>query len=396
MAIPRTLCNFGFATLNVFVLFAFSNLAVFFSFYSFLNQLPISPQWHGVLIGAFSGSALIVRPLISPWLDADNAIRAIAAGLALTMASLLLYAHAASLVPMLLLRIVHGTAYVIMMSAAVALLTIFMPEEKSGQGFGIVTIMTLLPYAVIPYMLGHGLSSVAGGAIYTYTALLMLVPGCLLPLLSKHVQKARTETAEARQPLSRGPLLANLRRPKILVLLLANGLVFCVFSSMFFFLKTFCATAGLGDPGLFFSAATCVMIATRLFLGPLFDRFDKGILGAASLLLFAGGMLMLRSMNSLAVFYAAAVLFGVGVGSASPLMNALMFTISPPQYRGLNTNLMIEMVDAGFVIGPTACGLALAAGFGFTSIWGACVAALVLSAGLMGLLKNSNTPQSHD
>ena len=396
MTTPRSLCNFGFAALNILVLFAFSNLAVFFDFYGFLNQLNIPAQWHGLLIGAFSASAMLVRPLVSPRLGARNAIRAIAVGLGLTMVSLLLYAHAASLASMLLLRIVHGAANVIMMSASVALLTVFMPPEKSGQGFGIVTIMTLLPYAVIPYVLGHGLPSVPGGAVYSYTALVMLVPACLLLPLAGYLKKTGAGLAEAQKSLPRGSLFRNLRQPKIVALLLANGLVFCVFSSMFFFLKTFCATSGLGDPGLFFTAATGVTITVRLFFGPLFDRFDKGKLAAASLLLFAAGVLLLTVLDSLAVFYAAAVLFGAGVGSATPVMNALVFTLSPPQYRGLNTNLMLEMVDAGFLIGPTACGLALAAGSGFPSILGGCVAALLLSACLMFLLKNASVQQDND
>lgn len=390
MIISRSLYNFGFISLNVFVLFAFSNLAVFFSFYSFLNQLPILPQWNGVLIGTFSASALIIRPIISARLTVDNAIRAIAIGLVLTVVSLLLYAHVVSLVPMLLLRMLHGAAYVTMMSASVTLLMVFMPPEKSGQGFGIITIMTLLPYAVIPYVLEHGLSAMPIGTVYTYTALMMIPPACLLLPLSKHAQAARAKLPNSGGAMPKGSLWANLRQPKIIMLLLANGLVFCVFSSMFFFLKTFCAMTGLGDPSLFFTCATGVMIATRIFLGPLFDKFDKGILAAISLLLFATGVLMLNAMSSLAVFYAAAIVYGAGVGSATPLMNSLMFTISQPQYRGLNTNLMLEMVDVGFFLGPAACGLALAAGVDLTPILIACVAALLLSACLMGLLKTPN------
>lgn len=390
MTTSRSLCNFGFIALNLLVLFAFSNLSIFFNFYSFLAQLPIPPQWNGVLIGTFSASALILRPVISARLSVDNAIRVIAIGLMLTVASLLLYAHVTSLVPMLLLRMLHGAAYVAMMSASVTLLMVFMPPEKSGQGFGIITIMTLLPYAVIPYVLEHGLSAVPIGRIYTYTALLMIPPACLLLPLSKLVRTAKADLSENGGKMPRGSLWANLRRPKILMLLTANGLVFCVFSSMFFFLKTFCAMSGLGDPSLFFTCATGVMIVSRIFLGPLFDKFDKGILAAISLLLFATGVLMLTVMNSLTVFYAAAIVYGAGVGSATPLMNGLMFTISQPQYRGLNTNLMLEMVDAGFFIGPAACGLALAAGLGVTPILAACVTILFLSACLMALLKNSD------
>ncbi|AMK10094.1 MFS transporter [Pseudodesulfovibrio indicus] len=390
MTTSRSLCNFGFIALNLLVLFAFSNLAVFFNFYGFLSQLPIPSQWYGVLIGAFSASALVIRPVISARLSADNAAGAIGVGLMLTVVSLLLYAHVVSLVPMLLLRMLHGAAYVTMMSASVTLLMVFMPPEKSGQGFGIITIMTLFPYAVIPYVLEHGLSGVPIGRVYTYTALLMIPPACLLLPLSRRVRSARSRLPESGGAMPKGSLWINLRQPKVLMLLAANGLVFCVFSSMFFFLKTFCAMSGLGDPGLFFTCATAVMIAVRFFLGPLFDKLDKGILAAVSLLLFAAGVLMLAAMNSLAVFYAAAIVYGAGVGSATPLMNGLMFTISQPQYRGLNTNLMLEMVDAGFFLGPAACGLALAAGLGVTPILAGCVAALFLSAGLMGLLRNSN------
>ncbi|MBC17435.1 MAG: hypothetical protein CL942_14350 [Desulfovibrio sp.] len=390
MEAPRSLFNFGFVTLNILVLFAFSNLAVFFSFYDFLNQLPIPPQWHGLLIGIFSASALVIRPLVSARLAPANALRAVALGLGLTVVSLLLYDHIESLFPLLLLRLLHGAAYVTVMSASVTLLMVFMPSDKSGQGFGIITIMTLLPYAVIPYILENGLAAVPQGIIYSYTALLMAPPAFLLFPLSKILRSMDAGPSGAATEAAKGSMWDNLRHPKVLMLLIANGLVFSVFSSMFFFLKTFTTMYGFGDPGLFFMAATGVMIATRLFFGPLFDRFDKGVLAAGSLLLFGLGVFMISIMDSLFVFYAASVVYGVGVGSATPLMNGLMFSISQPRFRGLNTNLMLEMVDAGFFVGPALCGLALAGGLGPGPILGVGVAVLIISATLMGLLKNSN------
>ena len=51
---------------------------------------------------------------------------------------------------------------------------------------------------------------------------------------------------------------------------------------------------------------------------------------------------------------------------------------------------MLEMVDAGFFVGPALCGLALAGGLGPGPILGVGVAVLIISATLMGLLKNSN------
>lgn len=387
---PRMrLFNFGFLSLNLLVLFAFCNLAVFFSFVSFLDQLPIEPRWHGVLIGLLSASALVVRPIISPWLTPYNATRAVAAGLTLTAMSLLLYSQVHSLVPMILLRVLHGAANVTMLSASVTLLVAFMPPKKSGQGFGIITIMTLLPYAVIPLILENSVGHVPLGDVYMYTALLMLPPALLLIPIARRV-RAMGSTQQGtgnRQP--EGGLRLNLAQPKVLLLLGSNGLLFSVFSIVFFFIKTFCSQSGIGNPGLFFTVSTCVMIGVRICFGSLFDRYDKAVLGMASLLVLTLAILLLNAMQSPALFYAAATLYGVGVGAATPLMNGLMFTISQPQYRSLNTNLMLEMVDAGFFLGPAACGLALAADLDQTTILWACAGIILMAAGLLYPLKNT-------
>jgi len=388
-----TLFNLGFLTLNALVLFSFSNLAVFFSFYSYLKTLPIPGYWHGILIGLLSASALIVRPLISTRLTPRNAIRGVALGLAFMAVSLLLYSHAHSLLFMALLRILHGAAYVTMVSSTVTLLMVFMPPEKSGQGFGIITIMTLLPYAIIPFVIENSFAHVPLDSIYCFMALLMLPPGLLLIPLAKRVREHALSEKQSADKLPKGSLWLNVSQPKILCLLVANGLLFAVFALVFFFLKTFCANSGIGNPGLFFTTSTGVMIAIRIFLGPLFDRFNKAALTIISLIMLAISLTLLDSVDSIARFYAAATMYGVGVGAATPLMNGLMFAISRPLYRGLNTNLMMEMVDAGFFLGPAICGFALATGFSQTTIISVCIGAIVLAAGLIIPLMK---PQTED
>lgn len=76
-------------------------------------------------------------------------------------------------------------------------------------------------------------------------------------------------------------------------------------------------------------------------------------------------------------------MYGVGIGAATPLLNGLMFVVSKPEYRGLNTNLMLEMVDAGFILGPVAGGLAVAGGVGQLPILMGCAGAAILAALLM-------------
>lgn len=396
MSSTTSLYNFGFFTLNLFVLFAFSNLAVFFSFYSFLQQLPIAPYWHGILIGLLSASALVVRPLISTRLNVTNSIRVTALGLGFTVLSLLLYAHVQSLVPMILLRILHGAAYVTMLSASVTLLMEFMPTDKSGQSFGIVTIMTLFPYAIIPFLLENVFPLVPLGNIYTYTAALMVPPALLLIPLAHHLRSKKTVSSGDRDAQPRAAFIHNLRQPRVLMLLAANGLFFSVFSLVFFFLKTFCANSNIGDPGLFFTTSTGVTIGIRVFWGALFDKYNKALLAVGSLLVFTSAFFLLTIMASDAIFYVAAVLYGVGVGAATPLMNGLMFSISQPKYRALNTNLMLEMVDAGFFIGPALCGVALATGLEQTTILTTCMVFIFGAIALIFPLRNIPSQEHYE
>jgi len=384
MKSEQRLLNPGFIVLNIFILFAFCNLAVFYSFYDYLGTLDISEHWRGVLIGLLPVSALILRPFISSRLEIKNAVMAMALGLGTAVACLFLYSRVQTLAGFFPLRIIHGTAYVLLVSASITLLVAVMPKEKSGQGFGLVSIMTLLPYAVVPLIIEKGFTQLHQSQVYFYTGLILAGSAILLIPLNKIVKSHYPVPGQEGEPVSpKGHIWINLRQGSILALLLANGLVFSAFSLVFFFLKTFSGTMGMGDAGLFFTVSTLVMIVSRIVMGPLFDKFNKAALILISLGVFSISLFFLGQVTSNGQFYGIAVLYGLGVGGATPLLNGLMFMVSEPEYRGLNTNLMMEMVDAGFFLGPIAGGLAVANGAGPKSILMGCAAAAFLAACLM-------------
>ena len=154
MSQTNRLFSRSFVALSAIQFLAFCNVAVFFPFYSYLRTLPIDPHWLGFLIGAYALSAVVVRPVISPLLHLGNARRWMFFSSIGFIGALPLYSLADGFWTMLAVRTLHGAFHAGLVSAMLAMVVAFIPKEKSGQAFALLSVNTLLPYAIIPPMLG--------------------------------------------------------------------------------------------------------------------------------------------------------------------------------------------------------------------------------------------------
>ena len=153
---PDSLLNFEFAALSAISFLAFCNLSLFYGFNAYLEGLGVAAAWRGILIGLEPGTAFLLRPIISPWLTPRNSVPVMGVGLGLIMLALLGYSQAGDLWSLALVRVLHGAGFVTMISACVNVLVLFIPEGRSGQGFGVFSITSLLPYAVLPPLVEPG------------------------------------------------------------------------------------------------------------------------------------------------------------------------------------------------------------------------------------------------
>jgi MFS family permease len=78
--------------------------------------------------------------------------------------------------------------------------------------------------------------------------------------------------------------------------------------------------------------------------------------------------------------------YGLCIGFIMPLLNALLFSISPLHLRGVNTNLSLFVMDAGFFLSPYAGGAFIAAGHSFGSLFNICAGFLVVNFLLLTLM----------
>jgi len=356
---------------------AYANISVFFQFYEYLQTLSIDPRWFGLLMSVFSAVSLVVRPFISTVFHAENALRFLVLGALLVAAALLSYGLAEDFLSLLFVRAFHGLGFVILGTALMAMTVQYIPEEKSGQAFGLRAIVILIPTLVIPPLLPFMIRNMG-----SFPAVLMLFAGVtvlVLPVigvLRNHRSSSREEPPCSR--LNGAEILKNLQNRHIIGTLGAMLLLYSTFALIFFFLAGFGSTIGISNVGVFFTVALTAEIVIRIVAGSLFDRFPKHHLAGASMALLAGSYALLATARSVDALVMLAVLVGLGWGVAMPVFNGLMFDLSPPRFRPFNVNIGLQMFQGGFFFGPFIGGFVVAS-WNFTTLFHVCAAMSGLS-----------------
>lgn len=384
------LLSFEFIALCLIIVAAFCNISVFYSFYHYLGEIGIPIVWRGFLVGLEPMSAFVLRLFVLPWLHVRNALSVMMVSLILLILVSCSYLWVVTVPAMIALRMLHGAVFVLLTSSVIALIVNFIPKDKSGQGFSTISVATMIPYALIPplseTLLPHvhneadiyaGVSVFAGVAILLLAALRGRIGGALRGMDGV---------------LLRRPTLSEIRenfRLRTVVLLISVVLFFYLAQATFFyFMKDLSLHTGGGDVGLFFTISMATIISVRVFSVKLFDKINKLRLLQAGLLLLILCLTMLPHAGSPIPFYLLAGLYGLSVGVIQPLINALLFTASPPPLRGLNINLTLFMLDVGYFLMPYLGGALIAFGAGFEILFYTGAGFVVLSLALITMLTN--------
>ena len=94
------------------------------------------------------------------------------------------------------------------------------------------------------------------------------------------------------------------------------------------------------------------MIFIRAFGKHLFDRVSKVALIRLTFVLSALSFLLAERSTELWQLYASSLAMGIGMGFGSPALYGYMFTISPPRFKTINSNLMMLSLQVGNFAGP--------------------------------------------
>lgn len=296
----------------------------------------------GSLISRFTGGALM---------DALGVKRVLVIGIFAEVVFSALYFFDLGIMPLMVLRFVHGFCYGTASSAVGTAVTATIPDTHKGEGVGYFMLSSTLGTAIGPFVgmavsQSLGIHGVFGGCLAAAVI-------CAVSLLAFHPNEIKKSAASGPSP--RG--ISAIIEPSTVPIALSACLVFFGYSAVLTFLTPFADQTGLADAASFFFVAYAIaMFASRLVTGKLFDRRGSLIVIVPSFFFAAVGFILVGVAANATVLLVGAALLGLGIGTTQSC--GLTIAVQHVSLRRLSyaSSTYYAFTDAGVGVGPLVLG----------------------------------------
>ena len=337
----------------------------------------------GIAIGAFSVTALVLRPWAGRESDRRGRRPLLVAGALLCAVAIAGHTLTTTLPVLIGLRLVLGAAEALFFVAGFALLADLAPPNRAGEALSFNSLALYLGIAFGPslgeLLIGIGGFNLAwtGGAALSFAAAVLAL---------------RLPKGETRPPDLEGPAPLIHRG----VVWPSIGL-FAGVAAMSGFLA-FVAIYGrdyleMSGSGVVLLVFGLTVVVCRIAFAKLPDRVPPFRLAGSALAAIAVGLALAGTVTSVAGLIAGAAIMGAGIAFVTPAFFAAMMARVRPSERGAAFGTVSIFLDLAFGGGPVLLGL-LADAAGIPAAF--LVAALVPAAGAVGTLIASRRVPAQD
>ncbi|WPC33624.1 MFS transporter [Acinetobacter sp. YWS30-1] len=348
-----------------FVLCLANNLFLFIFYFAQTTILPIyilkelggNLAQAGLAMTLFMISAIAVRPfsgLIIEKLGIRKTL--IVSGTFFSLFSLA-YLLADQLTTLFIIRFLHGIWFSILTTVCVPVVNQFIPEQRKGEGMGYYVMSVNLGIVLGPLI---GLSLIEYWSYFQITTLLIALvfigfAFCLM------IPVKRPENIIQTIPDKKGLALSDFMEKKALPVAVLAALISFSYASIMSFIAPFAASKNLmAYASLFFVVFAISMMSLRPITGKIYDRKGPQYVIYPALLVFSLGLFLLSQIQTLWGFLLAAVLIGVGFGSAQPCIQTLAIQRAPKHRIGYATSTFYTFYDVGIAVGSLLIGALIA------------------------------------
>lgn len=344
-----------------YILILAANFLQFFGFWLLLPTLPFYLQEVfqagsteiGAILSCYTVAALCMRPFSGYLVDrfARKPLYLVAYFLMTCMFGGYLLAGTLSL--FILLRIVHGLSFGMVTVGGNTIVIDVMPSSRRGEGLGYYGLSNNIAMSIGPmvglllYEAGVSFPIIFGTSLCA--CLLGLV--CIIPI------KTPYKPPVIREPLSFDRFILLKGIPAGISLLLLSVPYGMTTNYVAMYAKQMGVTS---STGLYFTLMAIGMAVSRIFSGRMVDRGKITELIRAGMILVCGcffalgacGWLCAWSLEATTLlFFAIALLSGIGFGTIFPAYNTLFVNLAPNNQRGTAVSTYLTSWDVGIGIG---------------------------------------------
>ncbi|MGC6587784.1 MFS transporter [Paenibacillus sp. Dod16] len=326
-------------------------LFLFTGFYLLLPTLPLyikhlggSETQVGLAAGAFTLTAVVFRPMVGGLVDRYGRRAFYIWGLIFFVLSMYLYDWVGSILLLLALRILHGASWAFSTTSIGTVITDLIPASRRGEGMGWYGMAMTVAMAIGP-MLG---TYIVGG--YSFQTLFLVATGLsLVAFILAYMTRA---PYQAKPSAGRIQLVEK----SVLPVTVAIFFLAVAYGGITTFLPLFAESIRV-NPGTFFLVYAVALTLIRPFAGKLSDRFGEAAVIIPSLVVTTGALIVLSLSSGLPGLIIAAILYGIGFGSAQPALQAATLRIAPEDRRGAANASFMTAFDLGIGLGAILLGL---------------------------------------
>lgn len=344
-----------------FLLCLANNLFLFIFYFAQTTILPIyilkelggSVTQAGLTLTLFMVSAILIRPFSGLIIDKLGQRRTLIISATMFCFIAFSYLYISNMTSLYTLRLIHGVWFSILTTVCVPVVNQFISDSRRGEGMGYyamsmnlgIVLGPLIGLSLIPYLSYTMVTAVLVAMIFIGYIFCFLIP----------VQEVKQPDSEA-EKTKLG--LSDFVEKKSLTVALMVMMISFSYASIMSFIAPFASSIHLMQyAGLFFVVFAISMMSLRPITGKIYDRKGPQYVIYPAVLTFSLGLLVLSQIHTLTGFMLAAVLIGLGFGSAQPCLQTLAIQRAPKHRIGYATSTFYTCYDIGIAIGSLVVGM---------------------------------------
>lgn len=343
-----------------------ANFLLYFGFWLLIPVLPFylsevfgaGNSAIGIILSCYTVAALCIRPFSGYFLDTFARKPLYLLAYFIFMSMFAGYIIAGSLALFILFRIIHGVSFGMVTVGGNTVVIDIMPSSRRGEGLGYYGLSNNIAMAVGPM---SGLFLHDAGMSYT-TIFCCSLGSCIAGFLCATLVKTPYKPPVKREPISLDRFILLKGIPAGISLLLLS----IPYGMTTNYVAMYAKEIGINvTTGFFFTFMAVGMAISRIFSGRIVDKGKVTQVISAGLYIVVFSFFLLSacvyiiSWNVLAcgiIFFAVALLLGVGFGIMFPAYNTLFVNLAPNSQRGTATSTYLTSWDVGIGIGMLAGG----------------------------------------